>query len=244
MRKIIIILYIIGLVIVISIYGLFFVRYSSFLVFQRSIQAPRFSFFCEPIQAPRRPFGEIIPTNNLMQTIKISDEQTIHKIEILLATYARINSNNTSIEVFKDGFNYYSATINSAKIKDNSYFEISGVEIPVKPNDLLEIIIYSDDGEPGNAITAWINNNHETNNLRSYNKLTNTFIKMDGEMEYILYSKSIPISQYLSTRFIALPHKLLFIFGLTIVVLIDILFFSMISLSSENYETNHPDPML
>ncbi len=230
--------------ITITIYLLLYAKCFLLLPAQRSIQAPRFSFFGEPIQTPRRPFGEIIPTNNLMQTIKIYDEQTIHKIEILLATYARINSNNTSIEVFKDGFNYYSGMINSVKIKDNSYFEISGIEIPVKANDLLEIIIYSDDGEPGNAITAWINNNYETNNLRSYNKLTNTFIKMDGEMEYILYSKSIPISQYLSTRFIALPHKLLFLFGLTIVVLIDILFFSMISLSSENYETNHPDPML
>jgi len=109
------------------------------------------------------PLGEILPGNPLEQcTSNISVFTPYHEvnIDIMLATYNRVNTSNYSFQVFvqQDGIKTVLAEelVPANSVEDNAYRHFE-VEVPPTTPGKLCIGLSTTDAKPGNAITVWLN---------------------------------------------------------------------------------------
>lgn len=189
------------------------------------------------------PFGEITLTNSLVQELEIKQDATIDRIDILMATCQRSNSNSNIIELSANDTPFYSAKINSSEIEDNSFLKISGFHKKLREGDILKILITSNDGTTGNAITAWINTQKPKGKLLRYNRLDETYTEIIGELELKCFQK-ITYSKYLSTRYLRLSRKYLYFISLFIILQTYYLIYYLFKNKEGNFETHHSNPML
>lgn len=101
------------------------------------------------------PVGEIVQGIEVRQSFTAS-EDNLAAVGILLATYARSNSNQTSVQVQDEsGQVLFVSEFDASKVADNEYKNFIFPAIEDSKNRVFTIVISSLDGIPGNAITAW-----------------------------------------------------------------------------------------
>jgi len=102
------------------------------------------------------PVGPIDKNTILVQEIKGDfKEYDIYNIDILFATWNRVNTNNNEIYLLSENGNIiYKTEINSKEIQDNSYIRIP-IKESLKNYKKIFILIQSKDGTEGNSVTIW-----------------------------------------------------------------------------------------
>jgi len=178
-------------------------------------------------------FGCITKENILMQHVYIPQDEIIKHLDLRLATYARINTNINNISIIKNNNILYSKKFNSNIILDNSFYHIPNLNIPVKKGEDLIISISSENATPHNCITAWISNIESENKLLQYNSSSNTYIEKKGELIMKISNNTLPLPQYLSSRFLHIPVWIFY--GLTILLSILLILVIIIILFPENH---------
>ena len=102
-------------------------------------------------------FGELLPGRRFEQSF-VADDNTIHRVELLLATYIRINTATIKIQLVDESNSVMaSSDINASELADNSWasFGFGADGVAVVPGEKYLIRLISDDSKPGNAITWW-----------------------------------------------------------------------------------------
>jgi hypothetical protein len=123
----------------------------------------RVTLFAAPQDNGMAPFGEILPNNPLERCANdISVFTPYHelKIDIMLATYNRLNTSNYGFQIFiKQGGRktvLAEEIIPAASVQDNAYHHFEVEVQPTTPGKLC-VRLSTTDAKPGNAITVWLN---------------------------------------------------------------------------------------
>lgn len=181
-------------------------------------------------------FGCITRENILLQHIYIPHDEIIKQLDLKLATYSRVNTNNNNISIIKNNILLYSKEFNSNILVDNSFFHIPNLNILVKEGEDLTISISSEDATSTNCITAWISNIESKNKLIQYNSSSNTYTEKEGELIVKISNDKLSVPKYLSTRFLKIPVWIFY--GLTILLSILLILVILIILYPENRREN------
>ncbi len=102
-------------------------------------------------------FGELLPGRRFEQSF-VAEDKTINRIELLLATYIRINTATIKIQLLdRSNSIIASSDINASELADNSWasFNFGANGIAVVPGEKYLIRLTSDNSVSGNAITWW-----------------------------------------------------------------------------------------
>ncbi len=103
--------------------------------------------------------GAITAATPLEQTF-VAENNGLSRVEVLLATYGRVNQSNVTLEIIADdGSSVCSSTLAAASIADNSYYPIEFEPIADSKGHTYTIKVLSDTNDPNNAITAWASHN-------------------------------------------------------------------------------------
>lgn len=103
------------------------------------------------------PFGDITQGHGLLQEIRLVQDARISKIDILMATYNRVNNCNVNFELYRNGEKVYQYELKDAStLKDNSYYTLNNINVDYKTDDELYLYIRSN-ADSGNAVTVWMN---------------------------------------------------------------------------------------
>jgi hypothetical protein len=103
--------------------------------------------------------GELLAGNEVGQTFRIS-QNGLYRVDISMATFARLNYGQIMIEVRKDSENGQVVAhqiVDVSTLGDNEYFVFTFPPIEDSGGRAFYIGVTSMDGEPGNAITLWLN---------------------------------------------------------------------------------------
>ena len=102
-------------------------------------------------------FGEILADRRFEQSF-VAKDNTIYKVELLLATYIRTNTGNLTLQLI-DGSNSVmaSSNIKASELSDNSWAALGFGEdgVAVKPGARYLLRLIATGSKPGNAITWW-----------------------------------------------------------------------------------------
>jgi hypothetical protein len=104
-----------------------------------------------------QPVGEIVGDGRAGQTF-YSPYPNLNSIDVLLATWARTNSNDVTIHLkpsLESPNDIASVTINAREIQDNSYYKFKFPKIADSENKLYYFFIDSPKSISGDAITIW-----------------------------------------------------------------------------------------
>lgn len=173
-------------------------------------------------------FGEIYSENILIQRIRFETQENIKAIELYLANYGRNNTNSNEITIYNNNEIFYKKRVNSHFLDDNAFYRISNLNIPVNIGEEISLSISSDDGEPGNAITAWIDNRETNNHLFKYRLSTGSYIPKSGELSMRIFVAG-NLQKYLSERYIQIPVVVLYLLYGLLCLLILSMFWIIIS---------------
>lgn len=99
--------------------------------------------------------GEITSGRKIEQTFIVS-ENGLNGVDVLLATYARQNNCNVTIELYDVSNDYLvcTTTVLGNQIQDNRLYPLRFETISNSKNNMYKIVI-STDAQSGNGITAW-----------------------------------------------------------------------------------------
>jgi hypothetical protein len=136
------------------------------------------------------PFGEITVTHGAMLLLEIPYEMNLSSIDINLATYARVNSCEVDFTLLNNGIEAYRFVLRDARVlKDNSYFRLNGIDMKCQPDDTVELLVTTPDGEPGNAITFWMQKDDDSSQAETalvYNPTTGETTAVAATPDYRL----------------------------------------------------------
>ena len=100
-------------------------------------------------------FGELSSGRSFAQTF-VAKSSTIHRIDLLLATYARTNHGAITLEVLDNAGHAIAAASTAArKLDDNAWCEFDFKDLKVIPNESYTLKLSSADSRPGDAVTWW-----------------------------------------------------------------------------------------
>lgn len=106
----------------------------------------------------------VVLSNTVFEQTFTAQNDGLCRIDILLATYARTNNSNVTMQVF-DGEKevLMSTTVPASEIKDNSFFTLNFTPISSSKGKIFSFTLTSDTEDGGNAITSWasFNNTYE-----------------------------------------------------------------------------------
>ena len=98
-------------------------------------------------------FGELIKGRTFEQQF-ISQYDTLNKVDLYLATYARSNTSNVSLEIVnKAGKIIGTSTVNASQLIDNSWATFTFKSLQLSKGETYTLRLISDDASNGNAIT-------------------------------------------------------------------------------------------
>ena len=102
------------------------------------------------------PVGEIYGEKKIGQTF-FCDKDEMDRIDVLLATYARINSGKIIFHLREKNENndIRTITIDAKYVKDTKYHQFIFEPIENSKNTSYEFYLTSPDSSPGNAVTIW-----------------------------------------------------------------------------------------
>jgi hypothetical protein len=102
------------------------------------------------------PVGEIYGEKQIGQTF-FCDKDEMDRIDVLLATYARINSGKIIFHLRENTGNtdIRTITIDAKYVKDTKYHQFIFEPVEDSKNKSYEFYFTSPDSSPGNAITIW-----------------------------------------------------------------------------------------
>lgn len=103
------------------------------------------------------PVGDIYQGNTVIQSVKIK-QSGIQKLELKLATYARVNTSNLIISIYKNDNLINKVILDPKQIIDNEFFKMELEKNELKKDDIVKIIVSSENGNIGNAFTIWASN--------------------------------------------------------------------------------------
>lgn len=104
-----------------------------------------------------KPFGEVT-NNNIIGQSFISTEDDLRTIEILLATYARTNTEDVIFHLMESSDSkedIVTLVVNAREIRDNSYYSFNFEPIRKSKGKSYYFYLESPNSTSGNAITAW-----------------------------------------------------------------------------------------
>ncbi len=160
------------------------------------------------------PFEGISSNNSLIQEIPIQGEMTVDCLDILFATYARMNTNTNTIKLYLNKDFITVLEIKSEVLGDNEYAKLDIAPLNLVKGDVLYLVIESIDAQSGNMVTVWINT--ESNYGQLYSLNNGEYIEQQGSLIYRL-SQGTSLKSYVSNRFINLPDNL-FVIILAVVI--------------------------
>jgi len=178
------------------------------------------------------PFGEIHSSNALVQQIKTEGNIFVDLIELKLATYARTNTNKNTIKIFINKECVFQRDIPSKDLKDNSFYKIENIKLNFNVDDEIYLVLESEDGTPGNAITAWTRTNIENGKLYRYNKGDGNYVLQDGEV-IMKISEEVSTLRYISEKYLGISPTMATVLFIVLSVLIICLLYQFINLKEE-----------
>jgi hypothetical protein len=104
--------------------------------------------------------GELIAGSEVGQTFKISQDG-LYRVDISIATFARLNEGKVMIELRQDSENGQVLAyqrVDVSTLPDNEYFVFTFPQMEDSGSKVFYVGLVGIDGEPGNAITVWLNN--------------------------------------------------------------------------------------
>ena len=196
---------------------LFFIFYFIFLFFNNSIYI-RLNKFYEKIPFQKKgyefsvdePIGSIDKNTKVEVFYKLQSKNNVRGLELLSATYGRINKGDLVINILnaKNNKLIVNKTINQTQIKDNDYIEII---FPHVENDLENIkILITSSSEKDTSVTMWKSNilKNTQNTLLINGKKTNGNLIIK-ELHKPLFVKNI-MFLFVSSIVIAIISFILF----------------------------------
>jgi hypothetical protein len=105
--------------------------------------------------------GELIAGTEVGQTFKFSQDG-LYRVDVSVATFARSNEGKIMIELRQDSENgqvLVNQRVDVSTLPDNEYFTFTFPQIKNSGGKTFYIGLIGIDGEPGNAITVWLNDN-------------------------------------------------------------------------------------
>lgn len=104
------------------------------------------------------PIGEIYGNISVSQSF-IAPKDSLTRIDVLLATYDRNNTEAITFQLREEGSaeNIVAIKVNAEQIKDNEFYRFDFDLIPDSKGRSYIFTISSPDSTPGNAITIWFN---------------------------------------------------------------------------------------
>lgn len=130
------------------------------------------------------PIGEIYGSKIISQSF-VSSENGLNRIDILLATYARNNTENVSFYLREADSNtdIVIITVNAEKIRDNTYHSFKFGPILESKGKTYIFSIESPDSKPGDAITIW----HNTEDTYPNGSILMDNISIPGDLGFRVY---------------------------------------------------------
>jgi hypothetical protein len=132
--------------------------------------------------------GELLTGNEVGQSFRISGDG-FYRVDMSLATFARLNHGQILIEL-RQGSKYGEVIteqlVDVSTLSDNEYFEFTFPPINDSRGKEYFIGLTSIDGEPGKAITVWLNTHDVYQHGNAY--INNSSI--DGDLCFRAYSLS------------------------------------------------------
>ena len=120
------------------------------------------------------PFSPITNENIFVQKINMDGIEDFNNIDILLATYARENTNTNKFSLLDEQGNVlYESEFNSADVDDNAYYTFDDIDIDTSEHEYIYMVIESEDGTNDNGITVWLTPKSDES--------LNTLYSMDSE---------------------------------------------------------------
>lgn len=178
------------------------------------------------------PFGEIHSSNALVQQIKTEGNIFVDLIELKLATYARTNTNKNTIKIFINKECVFQRDIPSKDLKDNSFYKIDNIKLNFNVDDEIYLVLESEDGTPGNAITAWTRTNIENGKLYKYNRKDGNYVLQDGEV-IMKISEEVSTLRYISEKYLGISPMIATVLFIILSALIICLLYQFLNLKEE-----------
>lgn len=112
---------------------------------------------------PAQPVGELIQGMELRQAFTAPGGELL-SVDLFLSTYGRNNTAHLTVSVLDDRGSTLGQTVYSeTDAEDNSACRIYfPYPVPIKTGERYTLCITSEDGEPGNTVTAWVGNTMST----------------------------------------------------------------------------------
>ena len=153
------------------------------------------------------PVGEIYGEKKVGQTF-FCEKDEMDRIDVLLATYARINSGKITFHLReKSGtIDVRTVTVDANYIKDTRYHQFIFAPIENSKNKSYEFYIESPDSSPWNAITIW----YTSENSYDSGNATINHIPINGDLNFKVFYK-FDTSQFISSFFWRLSHDIPFL---------------------------------
>ena len=112
------------------------------------------------------PAGPIFSNNAWQEKVSFSKDSEISRIEILFATYARINQGNLTLSLIDEkGKVRASNVFNLSSLKDNSYFDWKFKSQKFLSGETIVISIESDATQETNGIAVYTTKKRETSSI-------------------------------------------------------------------------------
>ena len=178
------------------------------------------------------PFGEITSNNMLVQQIKLKDDCFVDLIELNMATYARTNINKNTFKIFINKECVFQRDIPSRDLKDNSFYKIDNIKLNFSVDDEIYLVLESEDGTPGNAITAWTRTNIENGKLYKYNRKDGNYVLQDGEV-IMKISEEVSTLRYISEKYLGISPMIATVLFIILSALIICLLYQFLNLKEE-----------
>lgn len=116
--------------------------------------------FSEIASINHTPVGEILPNYKIEQSFR-AKEDDLSVISIFMATYARKNTSHVVFTLYDENHKMINiTTVDSKELKDNVYFNWKIPVIQNSKNNFYTFTITSQDSSVGNAVTAWMTQEH------------------------------------------------------------------------------------
>jgi len=133
------------------------------------------------------PIGEIHSSITVGQTF-LCTENNLNRIDVLLATYARINTEDVIFHLreWNSSQDLVKIVVNAKEIKDNSYHVFRFEPIRDSRGKMYYFFIESPNSTPGNAITVWYSTEDVYENGVTY--LNHK--PVSGDLHFRVYCKS------------------------------------------------------
>ena len=153
------------------------------------------------------PVGEIYGEKQIGQTF-FCDKDEMDRIDVLLATYARINSGKIIFHLREKNENndIRTITIDAKYVKDTKYHQFIFEPIENSKNTSYEFYLTSPNSSPGNAVTIW--STQENSYDGGYATINDNPI--NGDLNFKVFH-TFDTSEFLSTFFWRLSQDISFL---------------------------------